>query len=58
MPSSAAAAAALSALIDPLGQLSKSAQAQIAAAAVAQQQQQQQQNNFLMPSEIKSDNHN
>lgn len=39
-----AAAAALSALMDPLGQLSKSAQAQLVAAAAAQQQQ-----NFLIP---------
>jgi C-terminal binding protein len=49
---SASSAAALSALIDPLGQLSKTAQAQIVAAAQQQQQQQQ----FFIKSEIKSEN--
>lgn len=47
---SQAAVAALSALMDPLGQFSKTAQAQLVAAAAAQQQ------NFLIPSEgIKSE---
>ena len=46
------AAAALSALMDPLGQLSKSAQAQLAAAAVAQQQ------SFLNSNDVKTEGHN
>lgn len=48
---SSAAAAALQALMDPLGQLSKTAQAQFVAAAAQQQQQQ----NFHVPSESKND---
>ena len=51
-------AAALSALMDPLGQFSKSAQLVAAAAAQQQQQQhqqQQQQQNYLLSSDVKAE---